>query len=158
MWPHCDTNWLFYGDGKDYRVLNLEEGSDDSFRHRYLVTALLASHEQQFLFADHETELQPNSIERPLWMSVGSSVTKKPSKDDRTDVVNVLLFLARFVREREESVGILERLMSGRTNLNYKGCDLFADSFNYLMEKDLTIGQIPARYPKGNGCRFSALR
>ena len=134
----------FYGDGygKDYRVLNLEEGSDDSFRHRYLVAALLAFHQQQFLFADHEKELQPYGIERPLWMFVGSSVTKKPSKDDRTDVVNILLFLARFVREREESVGILERLMSGRTNLYYKGRDLFADSFNYLMEKGLSAGEL----------------
>jgi hypothetical protein len=134
----------FYGDGygKDYRVLNLEEGSDDSFRHRYLVAALLAFYQQQLLFTDYEKELQPYGIERPLWMFVGSSVTKKPSKDDRTDVVNILLFLVRFVREREESVGILERLMSGRTNLNYKGRDLFADSFNYLMEKGLTAGEL----------------
>ncbi len=47
----------------------------------------------------------------------------------------------RFVL-REESVGILERLMSGRTNLNYKGRDLFADSFNYLMEKGLTAEEL----------------
>jgi hypothetical protein len=134
----------FYGDGygKDYRVLNLEDGRDDSFRHRYLVASLLAFHQQQLLFADHENALHPYGIDRPLWMFVGSSVTKKPSKDDRTDVVNILLFLARFVREREESLGILERLMSGRTNLTYKGRDLFADSFYYLIEEGLTAREL----------------
>jgi hypothetical protein len=133
----------FYGDGygKDYRVLNLEEG-DDSFRYRYLVAALIAFHQQQLLFADHEKEFHPYGLERPLWMFVGSSVTKNPSKDDRTDVVNILLFLTRFVRQREESVEILERLISGRTNLNYKGRDLFADSFNYLMDRGLTADEL----------------
>ncbi len=128
----------FYGDGygKDYRVLNLEEGGDETFRHRYLVAALLSFHQQQLLYADREQEFRPYGLERPLWMFVGSSVTKSPSKDDRTDVVNILLFLARFAREREENVGILERLVSsGRTEFSYKGRDLFADSFNYLMEQ-----------------------
>ncbi|QYJ17333.1 hypothetical protein Rxycam_03181 [Rubrobacter xylanophilus DSM 9941] len=134
----------FYGDGygKDYRILNLEEGSDESFRHRYLVAALLSFHQQQLLYRDREKELQPYGIERPLWMFVGSSVTKSPSKDDRTDVINILRFLARFVREREESVGILKRLLSGRTGLSYKGRDLFADSFGYLKEKGLAAEKL----------------
>ncbi len=135
----------FYGDGygKDYRVLNLEEGGDDSFRHRYLVAALLAFHQQQLLFTDREREFRPYGLERPLWMFVGSSVTKSPSKGDRTDVVNILLFLARFVREREESLNILERLVStGRTEFSFKGRDLFADSFNYLGEKGLTADEL----------------
>ena len=131
----------FYGDGygKDYRVLNLEEGGDESFRHRYLVAALLAFHQQQLLFTGHEKEFRPYGLERPLWMFVGSSVTKKPRQGDNTDVVNILLFLARFVREREESIGILEHLVStGRTEFSFKGRDLFADSFNYLVERGLT--------------------
>ena len=141
----------FYGDGygKDYRVLNLEEGGDDFFRHRYLVAALLSFHQQQLLFAGREREFRPYGLERPLWMFVGSSVTKSPSKGDKTDVVNILLFLARFVREREESVGILETLTSGSTGLNFKGRDLFADGFAYLMEKGLTAEALYASILSG---------
>jgi hypothetical protein len=134
----------FYGDGygKDYRILNLEEEGDDSFRHRYLVAALLSFHQQQLLFTDCAKAFKPYGLERPLWMFVGSSVTKSPSKGDRTDLVNILHFLSRFVREREESIAILERLRSGRTDLYYKDRDLFADSFNYLMEKGFTADNL----------------
>lgn len=42
----------FYGDGygKDYRILNLEDDSDEEFRRRYLTACLLAFYQQQKLW------------------------------------------------------------------------------------------------------------
>jgi hypothetical protein len=53
------------------------------------------------------------------------------------DVLEILLFLSRFVGRREESIEIIDRLLSGNTGVIYKGRDLFADEFGYLHERGL---------------------
>jgi hypothetical protein len=127
----------FYRDGygKDYRILNLEDG-DEPVRHRYLTAALLAFHQQQLLFKEREKQFRPYGIERPLWMFVGSRVTGS-GQDEKTDVVRILLFLSRFLSRREESIETLKQLMSGNTGLHHKNRDLFADEFGYLHERGL---------------------
>ncbi len=127
----------FYRDGygKDFSILNLEEERSEDVQHRYLTASLLTFHQQQVLYEDRRGDFVPYGIERPLWMFVGSSITKSSTKE-KTDAVEILSFLARFVREREESVETLERLMSGNTGLTHGGRDLFADRFAYLLSKD----------------------
>src|SRR5215210_2087894 len=78
------------------------------------------------------------SLARPLWVFVGGSVTKTTSEKELTDVVEILLFLARFVRERRESVGVIELLLNGRANLlDESGRNIFSASFGYLIESGL---------------------
>lgn len=130
----------FYGDGygKEYRILNLEDDSKEEHRRRYLTACLLAFYQQQKLFLDKKTELHRFLIEKPLWIFVGGSVTKKPRKKDVSDVVDILLFLARFVKNREESIRYLDMLLSGRSGLHdAQGRELFAGVFTYLGQKGL---------------------
>lgn len=130
----------FYEDGygKEYRILNLKDDSDQEHRRRYLTACLLAFYQQQKLFLDKKQDLYRFLIEKPLWIFVGGSVTKTPSKKDVTDIVDILLFLARFVKNREESIDYLDRFLSGRSGLHdLHGNDLFAGSFIYLGEKNL---------------------
>jgi hypothetical protein len=125
----------FYGDGygKEYRILNLEDDSNEEHRRRYLTACLLAFYQQQKLFLDRREELRQFLIEKPLWIFVGGSVTKTPRKRDVSDVVDILLLLARFVRNRSESIRYLDMLLSGNSGLHdSKGRELFKGAFTYL--------------------------
>jgi len=125
----------FYGDGygKEYRILNLEDDLNEEHRRRYLTACLLAFYQQQKLFQGRKEELRRFLIEKPLWIFVGGSVTKKPRNKDVSDVVDILLFLARFVKNREMSIRHLDMLLSGSSGLHdSRGRELFAGAFTYI--------------------------
>jgi hypothetical protein len=125
----------FYSDGygKEYRILNLEDDSNQEHRRRYMAACLLAFYQQQKLFQDKKEELRRFLLEKPLWIFVGGSVTKTPKKKDVSDVVDILLFLARFVKNREMSIRYLDMLLSGSSGLHdFNGRELFAGAFTYL--------------------------
>jgi hypothetical protein len=131
----------FYGDGygKEYRILNLEDDSNEDHRRHYLTACLLAFYQQQRLFRDKREELRRFLIEKPLWIFVGGSVTKTPSKKDVSDVVDILLFLARFVKHLDESIRYLDLLLRGRSGLHdANGRELFSDAFTYLGQLGLS--------------------
>ncbi len=131
----------FYGDGygKEYRILNLEDDSNEEHRRRYLTACLLAFYQQQRLFIDKKEELRRFLIEKPLWIFVGGSVTKKPRQKDVSDVVDILLFLSHFVKNNAESVRYLDMLLSGQSGLHdAKGRELFTGAFTYLGQLGLT--------------------
>ncbi len=127
----------FYGDGygKDYQILNFADGDGDT-EHLYLTAALLAFYQQQQLFDARRGDpaFAAYGLDRPLWVFVGGSVSKSLAlnKDEQTDVVRILTFLARFVRGRAESVAALTRLLSGNTGLTAGGRDIFANKFPTL--------------------------
>jgi len=134
----------FYSDGygKEYRILNLEDDSDDDIRRRYLTACLLAFYQQQKLYSDRQPEFSRFLIERPLWIFVGGRVTKTLSKKDVSDVIDILLFLAGFVKNRSESIGYLDRFLKGQSGLlDNKGNDLFAGTFSYLYKQRLSAEQ-----------------
>ena len=95
----------FHGDGfgKDYRILNLEDDTDD-WRATYLTGALLSFLQQQWLYEGRKSEFIPYNIERPLWVFVGSKVTKSLATQDASDVVEILLFLADYLSNRSRSI------------------------------------------------------
>jgi hypothetical protein len=137
----------FYGDGygKDYCILNLADDSDESVRRRYLTACLLSFYQQLKLYRDKPEEFRPFLIERPLWIFVGSSVNAVRTQNRRkvSDVVDILLFLATFVRERGESVASIERLLAGRSGLlDAKRRELFEGTFRYLNTLGLTPDQV----------------
>jgi hypothetical protein len=133
----------FYGDGfgKDYRIFNLAETTSAADRELYLVACLLAFHEQLRLYLDRSMELAPFNIERPLWIFVGGKVTKELSSKESADVVEILLFLSRFVADREGSIErigqVLDRGLTTSTQENP-----FADRFRYLAELKWTADRM----------------
>ncbi|GIV24574.1 MAG: hypothetical protein KatS3mg026_0266 [Bacteroidia bacterium] len=137
----------FYADGygKDYRILNLENDSDGAVRHRYLTACLLTFYQQLKLYLDKPKGFRPFLIERPLWVFVGGSVNAVRSEKGRkvSDVVDILLFLATFVRERNKSVEIIEQLLRGKSGLlDRENRDIFAGAFTYLNTLGLTTDEI----------------
>lgn len=134
---------FFHGDdyGKHYSILNLADDSDEAVRQRYLTACLLAFYQQQCLFADRRQEFEPYLLEKPLWVFVGGSVNavRTESKRKVSDVIDILLFLQEFVKNRAGSTNNLKRLLEGSAGLlDEKGQDIFAKTFGYLHTKGLT--------------------
>ncbi|HMN95475.1 MAG TPA: DEAD/DEAH box helicase family protein [Phycisphaerales bacterium] len=125
----------FYRDGygKDFTILNLE---DDEKQKRYLTAALMLYYQQLRVWMDGGDAMKPFRIDKPLWVFVGHTVMggKVSSADDResvSDVVDVLLFLKRFLAEPGESVAILQSLLEEGFR-DQKGRDLLAHRLPHL--------------------------
>ncbi len=137
----------FYNDGygKDYQILNLEDDSDDEFRTRYLTACLLAFYQQQKLYADKKNELHKFLIDKPLWIFVGGSVNAVRSENKRqvSDVVDILLFLANFVADKEKSLVFIRELLAGHGEIrDGLGKDIFRNTFTYINSLRMTDEQI----------------
>lgn len=133
----------FYADGygKQYRIYNLPERNDDDLVDQYLTAALLSFFQQLKLFADKEAEFAPYLLAKPLWVFVGNSVNAVRTENKRSvsDVLDVLLFLARFTGDRAATLRRLERLLSCKDGLtDAKGNALFNHTFGYLIKRKYT--------------------
>lgn len=134
----------FHGDGygKDYRILNLPENHEDSeaYRH-YMVACLLRFYQQLRIYQDNRDGLRPFRLALPLLVFVGGSVNVVRIRAGRavSDVLEVLLVLANFVRQGGQSVDTIRRLLQGGTSLlDDRGQPLFQDSFAYLKDSGMS--------------------
>ena len=125
----------FYRDGygKDFTILNLEE---DEKQKRYLTAALLLFYQQLRVWMDGGDAMKPFQVDKPLWVFVGHTVTggKVSNADDKesvSDVVEVLLFLKRFLAEPTESLSIIQSLLDEGFK-DQKGRDLLAHRLPHL--------------------------
>ena len=137
----------FYNDGygKEYRILNMKDDTDDVKRFRYITACLLAFYQQQKLFADKQEPFRKFLIEKPLWVFVGGSVNAVRTKNKRkvSDVVDILLYLAGFVNQRQDSVAHIDKLLKGQADLHdERGNDIFAKTFSYLSKQGLPAEQV----------------
>lgn len=137
----------FYNDGygKDYRILNLQNDEDDQIRQLYMVASLTAFYQQMRLYKDNEHSYQPFLVEKPLWIFVGGSVNAVRSRQGKqiSDVMDILLFVARFVKESKESITMIERLLGGKPGLLDKnGNEIFGNSFSYLIDQNLSSKEV----------------
>ena len=132
----------FYGDGfgKDYQILNLDEGTQQNHLELYLVACLLSFFQQQRLYRERSANFRPFNIEKPLWIFVGGSVTATLATRDASDIVEILQFFGRYVADRSGSIQRIERVLN--TGLETaSGKNLFAGRFAYIN----TCGRTPAQ-------------
>jgi len=133
----------FYGDGfgKDYQILNLDEGTQRGHFDLYLTACLLSFFQQQRLYREREAEFRPFQIDKPLWIFVGGSVTATLAKQDASDIVEILKFLGRYVHERQESIQRIESVLTQGLR-TATGQNLFAGRFAYLNTCGLSAAQV----------------
>ena len=140
----CDYSYrYFYGDGfgKDYQILNLDEGTQQNHLELYLVACLLSFFQQQRLYREQDVAFRPFNIENPLWIFVGGRVTATLAKKDASDIVEILRFLARYAAERASSIQCIDRILNqGLVTATDK--NLFAGRFAYLNTRGLSPSQI----------------
>ena len=140
----CDYSYrYFYADGfgKDYQILNLDEGTQQNHLEMYLVACLLSFFQQQRLYRDQGDTLRLFNIESPLWIFVGGRVVKGLAAQDASDIVEILKFLARYVIDRAGSLQRIERVLY-QGLVTATGRNLFAGRFAYLNACGLSPAQV----------------
>ena len=136
----------FFGDGygKTFRVLNLKKASSEK-AHELMLGGLLIFSQQVMLHKRHWEEARGYKIEKPLWVLLGTSVsrkrpdekdTTKTAKEERTDVGEVVAFLRRFLEDPDWAQNRIARTIAGKSGFSEmdSGADLFEKHINYLSE------------------------
>ena len=134
----------FYEDGfgKDYQILNLPESFEET-KAIYLTACLLKYYQQLRLYQEQRRDYESFHIEKPLWVFVGSTVTKaKGAKDEKAvaaDVALIIEFIAAFLANPKAAQRRIGELLTenGRDTglLDHEGNDIFAGAFAYLAKQ-----------------------
>lgn len=128
----------FHGDGygKHWRILNIKDDKkarahlrEDANTRAYLTGALTVLFQQLAVHAEGAALVNENNLARPFGIFVGASVKGgSESRDEQTDILKVIEFLARFAnpRERAENERLLDSLLAGSFGFQTKrGGDVF---------------------------------
>lgn len=140
----------FYEDGfgKDYQILNLPKTYSE-VRNAYLTACLLKFYQQLRIYEEDRKGFIPFNMEKPLWIFVGSTVSKAKggTKDDMivaTDVAQIIHFIASFLSQPQMFIPIIRAIIfeggSSTGLLDDNGSDIFAGSFGFLAKK-MAFGQ-----------------
>ena len=129
----------FYGDGygKNFRILNVKH-DDVTQTDTLLLGNLLSFYEQRRYFKENVEAVRAYALESPLWTFVGSrvnaNVVYKEKGEERSDVLNVIRFLHRFLKnESDWAINIIEKILNGNSGLrDEKGADVFHNRLNTL--------------------------
>jgi hypothetical protein len=138
----------FYGDGygKTFRVLNLKKASA-SKAHELMLGGLLIFYQQAMLHRGYWEEARAYNIEKPLWVLLGTSVSRKrpdekdatkTAEEERTDVGEVVAFLRRFLEDPDWAVDRIAKTISGKSGFAQTdaGTDFFEKHIKYLSGED----------------------
>ena len=136
----------FYSDGygKDYTILNIKE-DDEATRQSYLIASLLSFYQQVRIFQDNPSLMKPYLIENPLMVFVGASVNSVRTERGQkvSDVVEILLFINDFIKDRADSIKAIKEILSGNSGLlNKKQEDIFINRFAYLSGLNMDVESI----------------
>lgn len=135
----------FYGDGygKAFRVFNLRKGSVAKAQ-EHMLAGLLVFYQQSRIYQRHLEATREYGIERPLWVLLGTSVSKKKADErdtskeaeqERTDVAEVVAFIRRFLEDSSWAVGVVKRALDGRTG--FEDLDSESGMLRFLKEERL---------------------
>ncbi len=131
----------FYHDyyGKDYKILNITDDSDEERKYLYLTASILSFYQQIKLYKSDKLYNKDFNIEKPLMLFVGGSVNSVRTDKGRkiSDVLDILLFLNFFVKNDKKAENYIKNILSGNTGfLNSKGMDIFTHKFYFLNSTD----------------------
>ena len=136
----------FYGDGygKDFRILNVQAPQTEML----LSANLLSFYQQRHYFRQNAAVARDYGLDSPLWAFVGSKVNAvyTEKRESRSDVLNVLHFLHRFlINENNWVFDTIERILDYDSGLSDDdGVDVFASRFQYLNSLNQTPADIYA--------------
>ena len=135
------------GYGKDFRIINV--GHDNETQTEMLFLAnLLSFYQQKRYFKENTDSVRTYGLDPPLWIFVGSrvngKVVYKEGGRDRSDVLNVIRFLHRFLRnEKGGTIQGIEDILKAESGLSVdKDNDIFKNRFDYLKGAAETASQI----------------
>ena len=137
----------FYSDGygKNFRILNVRD-DEETQTEILLLGNLLNFYEQRRYFKQNTEAVGAYGLESPLWAFVGGSVNVVYDKKKRSDVLNVIRFLHRFLKNEDNWViHAIEKIFNNSSGLtDENGTDVFHSRLNYLKELSETPIQMYA--------------
>jgi len=147
----------FFGDGygKSFEVLNASNASEDR-ADEMLLGGLLVFYMQLRLFKGQQDSLRSFNIASPLWILLGTSVSKGQGKradtsvaarSERADVARVIAFFRRFAEDREWATNHIRKFLEGQSGFRLRDsrADLFARPLERL-RKAFTPGNADELY------------
>jgi hypothetical protein len=135
--------FYFDGYGKDYQILNLNQNWDEGYVELYLTACLLSFYEQLLVYREYGKEIEPFLIDKPLAIFVGGKVTKSINAQTASDVVEVLHFFARFVKNSHETVERIQRILDDNTGLNNEiGHSIFRNAFREIRKRRMNADKV----------------
>jgi len=128
----------FYRDGygKEYNIINLKDDAGKKQR-LYLTACLLSFYQQKKVYLEHKTQFAPFNIENPLFTFLGHTVIGKAnSMDDKqslSDIIEILLFIKKFVSESKETIHNIDVLLTGSSGfVDALNRDIFANRYSQV--------------------------
>ena len=131
------------GYGKDFRIINVTHDNETQTEILFLAN-LLSFYQQKRYFKENTDNVQAYRLDPPLWAFVGSKVNVVYQNYTRSDVLNVIRFLHRFLRnEKRWAIQGIEDILNGESGLSdHNGNDVFKNQLNYLKGAAETASQI----------------
>jgi superfamily II DNA or RNA helicase len=139
------------GYGKDFSVLNVKQTgvSEQDFQEGMFVANFLSFYEQLLAYEENKRLAKEYNLEKPLWIFVGTTVT---GKEEESDVIQIVKFIRRVIRDEEWFEKWVEKILNGDTNLKDEdGNDVFQDRFKYLRMRGIDFEDIYKRVFGGKG-------
>lgn len=130
----------FYKDGygKDYKILNIKDDTNDEYLRKYLTACLLGYYQQQLVYNQNASKMDVYKLAKPLWVFVGGRVTKSLNKKDASDVMLIIKFISDFIKDPSNSKNHINQILTGNAGLNDEnGASIFSNSFDYLKENKI---------------------
>ncbi|MDD4648560.1 MAG: DEAD/DEAH box helicase family protein [Desulfoplanes sp.] len=140
----------------------------------FLTAALLKFYQQLRIYQDKHQVFKPFNLEKPLWVFVGSTVTKaKGTKDEKavaSDVGKIITFIADFLGNKKKYSERIHDILTGKGQdtglLDADGNDIFAGAFDYLNKlmnggfslEDLYLDILTRLFNNGNGGNLTLAR
>ena len=136
----------FYNDGygKNSLILNLPKKTTNYAPQQYFTACLLSFYQQLYLYETGSGSLKAWNLEKPLWVFIGHTVKESKSKNNETqdqkteksDIAQVVHYLAHFLNHRAEAEGWLGEFLANRAQmLDDNDGDIFKNCFAPLAER-----------------------
>ena len=128
-----------HGYGKDYAILNLPEGMQDTNSLTYLLGCLLTFYQQYCIWKNKAHLWVDFKLTKPLWVFLGKTVVGSSTQRDRatgSDIATILDFLGWILAHEDEIRHRADQLLSSTSGLtDAAGNEYFAGHFDYLKGK-----------------------
>ncbi len=130
------------GFGKDFHILNMKDETTVQNTEMLLLGNLLSFYEQLKIYEENIELFRPYSIDKPLWVFVGSTVNAVyiDQKEKRSDVLTVARFLHHVLQNKHGWVlEWVDNLIQGNSGLKTpEGKDAFDGKFEFLRVNGLS--------------------
>jgi len=141
------------GYGKDFSVLNVKQAkiSEQEFSEIMFVANMLSFYEQILIFEENKKKAKEYNLEKPLWIFVGTTVTKQKEKE-QPDVIQIVEFIKRVTHDENWVRKWVKDILDGNTKLKDEdGKDVFCDKFEYLRSRGMNLEDLYKKVFGGKG-------